>query len=697
MISRFGLFADPSQARKVTLRNHILSLPIVSLESRLSHSSCHNLCTTKSPPPFTRSLLGLGLKFCPKPDYTTGKKQVHSLLNRFATDLQTKCFFAGAASDWTPKQLYIRDDTWYVKDSMKNRELQARIDSFRKRLIPLFHRRKVHSNLTPIQQQLLLTLRHNPDFIVVNSDKNLGPVILERNTYIRRCFTDHLLSDDSTYDQLSPAQAAAFTSNTAVLLSRFLTDYKHAISEMDMKYLHRSLALVTDPYAYFYALAKIHKSPWKTRPIVSVSGSLLYGIGKWLDQQLQPLIQKLPTYLPSSFQLKDDLDRMAGTDFSRISVFTGDVVAMYPSIDLDDAFNRIRTFLSTNPLCEHIDPDPIMEALELIMKRNCFRFGDTYWLQTNGTAMGTPPAPSFATLYYGIFELDLLQRFDSSLHYLRRYIDDQFGLWIHDKDPEVDRQRWEQFKSVQGNYCSLDWEFSPLLKEINFLDLTLSLEPFCINTKLYEKPMNLHLYIPPNSAHPSSVRLGLVTGGIFRILQLTSRDSDKAKSLSKFHSYLFARGYKLKFLYFAFKKALAQFAKPRKATVTTPSSTEFACFLHLPFHSRDPTRRTVQRIFYDEIMRPTNVYKKKTLGRLHNHTLVTLPLIVTEPEPYLYELLNHDRVSNGIDRLIVAYSRPPNLKNLLFPRHVESKCSTAPTVSAIQNELLNAATNPEPL
>ncbi|CAJ1951612.1 unnamed protein product [Cylindrotheca closterium] len=380
-----------------------------------------------------QSLLGLGLKFCPRPEFTTSQSRFSTSLDCFAKDLQTKCYFAGKESKWTPKQLYI------LNDQIINREIQARIDSFSKKLKPPFRRRTVCSNLTPIQHRLLSTLRHHPDLLVLNSDKNLGPVILEQEVYLRRCLTDHLLT--RPYQQLSQEEADNFTSETRHLLKKFLTENSYPNSEMDMTYLRRSLESVTDPYAYFYVLAKIHKSPWKTRPIISVSGSLLYGLGKWLDQQLQPLVKKLPTYLFSSFQLKNDLDNMHGTDFSCMSLFTGDVVAMNPSINLEDAFLRIRNFLTTSPLCDNVSADPILVALEIIMKRNCFRFGDTYWLQTDGTAMGTPPAPSFAMLYYGIFEIDLLQCFGSSLHYLRRYIDDQFGIWIHHPDPAVDRQQ----------------------------------------------------------------------------------------------------------------------------------------------------------------------------------------------------------------------------------------------------------------
>ncbi|CAJ1936060.1 unnamed protein product [Cylindrotheca closterium] len=530
---------------------------------------------------------------------------------------------------------------------------------------------------------------------------------MERETYVCRCLIGHLLQP--TYEHLSLEAATTFISSTRDSLIEFLTLYRGYLGDDNHKYLTRSLEAVRDPFSYFYVLAKVHKRPWKTRLIVSVSGSLLYGLGKWLDQQLQPIIRQLPTYLSSSFQLKEDLDKMAGTNFANMSIFTGNVIAMYPSINLDDAFERIEEFLHHSSLCANVDAGAVMHALRLIMKRNCFRFGDTYWLQKDGTAMGTPPAPSFATIYYGIFELDLIEQFGSSLHYLRRYIDDQFGIWIHDPDPVVDQQQWEAFKQCQETYCSLSWEFSPLSKTANFLDVTLDVEQFHITFKLYKKPLNLHLYIPPNSAHTPAVRMGLVTGGIYRILQLTTRDCDKKDSMSKFHSHLFARGYKLPFLKFAFEKALIQFSKPWEKK--SKDSTRDCILLHLPFHPRDPPRHSLQQAFHAHMLRPQT--KHQLFGRACDHSQAwhrthswngwdafiqkDTPVVPKEKfEPYLYELHNNEKAPIPIKEFIVAYSRAPNLKNLLFPRHVEAKCPTARQVSTIQAELLHSFTNAEP-
>ena len=349
-IARFGFCSDPALPRRVNLYNHVLSFDITALSSRITNLSCHNLCETLSPPPLFASLLGLGLKFCPTPSYTTSPEHLDRTLDRFSIDFHTKVMFCGDRfhDTWSPKQLYIRDEFWIPKTWDIPHEIQVRTAAFCKALRPHFRKRKALRNLSPIQEHLLRTLRNNPQFLVVPSDKNLGPVLLERDTYVRRCLTDHLLKD--TYEAFTSTEATAFTDATRELLNNFERDHSAVISADDMKYLNRYRASVQDPYAYFYALVKVHKRPWQTRPIVSVSGSLLYGLGKWLDQQLQPFIKSLPTYLSSSTILKQDLDKMRGTNFRRMSLFTGDIIAMYPSIDLDDAFHRISDFLSNSPL-----------------------------------------------------------------------------------------------------------------------------------------------------------------------------------------------------------------------------------------------------------------------------------------------------------------------------------------------------------
>ena len=46
----------------------------------------------------------------------------------------------------------------------------------------------------------------------------------------------------------------------------------------------------------------------------------------------------------------------------------------------------------------------ILELAEYVLTYNYFRFDDEYYLQTNGTSMGSTFAPSYANHYVGLFE-----------------------------------------------------------------------------------------------------------------------------------------------------------------------------------------------------------------------------------------------------------------------------------------------------
>ena len=82
------------------------------------------------------------------------------------------------------------------------------------------------------------------------------------------------------------------------------------------------------------------------------------------------------------------------------------------------------------------------------MGNNYFRFGDTYWKELTGTAMGTPPAPMYATLSYAIHEMNsLCPRFTSSFVFYKRFIDDIIGLWRVDEDPVKDDNEWKNFNA----------------------------------------------------------------------------------------------------------------------------------------------------------------------------------------------------------------------------------------------------------
>ena len=138
---------------------------------------------------------------------------------------------------------------------------------------------------------------------------------------------------------------------------------------------------------------------------MSCAGSLLAAVSTWLDFHLQKLRKFLPSFIKDSADLRADLEKL-GILPDGAKMFTTDTTAMYTNIDLDHLLEAMDAWLK-----EHKDELPdsfptklIMEALKLVMKSNVFSFGNTWWKQLIGTAMGMPCACIIAMLYFGLFE-----------------------------------------------------------------------------------------------------------------------------------------------------------------------------------------------------------------------------------------------------------------------------------------------------
>ena len=87
------------------------------------------------------------------------------------------------------------------------------------------------------------------------------------------------------------------------------------------------------------------------------------------------------------------------------------------------------------------------------MKNNLFRFGDTCWLQTAGTAMSTPPACCWATLYFAISELEIIPKFpELNLTLYQRYIDDGLAILTPHHPHVVDNVRFQRFQDSLNNF-----------------------------------------------------------------------------------------------------------------------------------------------------------------------------------------------------------------------------------------------------
>ena len=85
-----------------------------------------------------------------------------------------------------------------------------------------------------------------------------------------------------------------------------------------------------------------------------------------------------------------------------------------------------------------------------------------------------------------------------------------------------------------NDYPGITWEFNAPTNKVDFMDLTISITNGQISTSLFEKELNLHLYIPPHSAHPPGLLPGIVHSTLFRIFALCSDHNNRILSTKVF-------------------------------------------------------------------------------------------------------------------------------------------------------------------
>ena len=86
------------------------------------------------------------------------------------------------------------------------------------------------------------------------------------------------------------------------------------------------------------------------------------------------------------------------------------------------------------------------------MTNNVFQFGDTKWLQKVGTAMGEPPAPPWAKIFFGIHKETVLTQFGHNLQLYCLFLENVLGIWLVELDPVEDFQQWTSFVALMQDY-----------------------------------------------------------------------------------------------------------------------------------------------------------------------------------------------------------------------------------------------------
>ena len=199
-----------------------------------------------------------------------------------------------------------------------------------------------------------------------------------------------------------------------------------------------------------------------------------------------------------------------------------------------------------------------------------------------------------------------------------------------------------------NNACKLNWTFVERCKQVDFLDLTIWLDPSGnISTRTFQKPMNLFLYITPDSAHPPGLIKSLVFGLLLTYYKHNTNSSDFLCMTSLLFQRLLNRSHQHNNLSDIFMSAITKIENNTqdiwKKTGTKSTEQENRLFFHIPFHPRDISRKEIRNIYNNTCQSDSGNGSFKNMRNFNSRSIMK------------------------IDKLTVAYSQPRNLGDLLVP------------------------------
>ena len=305
---------------------------------------------------------------------------------------------------------------------------------------------------------------------------------------------------------------------------------------------------------------KIHKEPPIGRPIVASVDSVTYYISSYLDKKLQPVMKSLATYLRNTDDLIIDIETNPQLQKmnSQHSIYTADIKDMYPSINIKDGLEKlqiaIEEYNTKIDVSRIIQTDFIIELAHFVLTNNYFKFGeDTYWLQISGTAMGTPLAVTFACIYIGQLEkqaFDTLSLKNALPYYYKRYIDDIFAIFNKEADQILFHSTFNNIRPGKIQLLPTNTGRSAIFMDLH---ITLNIDNR-IDIKIYQKPQNSYLYLPPSSFHQRHVFKNTIIAELNRYKLKCTYAYDYEEIKQSFYTRLIARGYKIEYLQTIFQQ-----------------------------------------------------------------------------------------------------------------------------------------------
>jgi len=186
-------------------------------------------------------------------------------------------------------------------------------------------------------------------------------------------------------------------------------------------------------YAYHIRFTQSSQTGAPLRPILASTGSYNHERAKWLSEILSPLREH-------SFNLKDTfqfIEKMKDVSLKNSFFWCSQSIYQYPAtVHNPTDFGKI--FSDGVETFHKLNKRRFKTLLNWAASNTTLQFGEGYYKQIDGVAMGSPIAPMMADIFMNhVLDKALEQSHESNKHTtLFQFVDDQFLLFPNEESAQ---------------------------------------------------------------------------------------------------------------------------------------------------------------------------------------------------------------------------------------------------------------------
>ncbi|BHF65539.1 hypothetical protein SprV_0200855200 [Sparganum proliferum] len=267
------------------------------------------------------------------------------------------------------------------------------------------------------EQDALERLKADRSIVVLPADKGRSTVVLDKSDYLRKA--NALLDDRLAYLRCDGDPMKKLVAQINTTLARLQSN--GAISKAE----RLAIKPTDSAMARFYGLPKIHKPDAPLRPIVSLRGTPIFNLAKWLFRRLNCLTSGSDTTVRSAVHF---LERLQSLHLNADEVMVSfDVTSLFTSIPQSLAIETVGDLLESqyDDETNRLKRGHLIQMLNFCLK-TYFTFEGTVYEQIKGTPMGSPLSGFIAEAV-----LQKLETLVFATHrpiFWARYVDDTFVI-----------------------------------------------------------------------------------------------------------------------------------------------------------------------------------------------------------------------------------------------------------------------------